>query len=64
MESIRFEERTQPDGITKYWRASSAIGSIFGSEVDGECEGFGKTKEQALQRLSESVQRLSESLWA
>jgi hypothetical protein len=64
MEGVTFEERTQPDGVTKYWRASSPIGSIFGSEVEGECDGFGRTKEQALESLHKSIHNLSESLWA
>lgn len=63
MEGVAFEERTQPDGTTKYWRASSPIGTIFGSEVEGECEGFGATKEQALERLNADIRKLHEILW-
>lgn len=64
MKGVIFEERTQPDGITKYWRASSPIGTIFGSEVEGECEAFGTTREQALERLHGEIHKLHESLWA
>jgi hypothetical protein len=62
-EGVKFEQRTQPDGVTKYWRASQAIGSLFGSEVEGECEGFGPTKEKALERLAEDKEKLQESMW-
>lgn len=33
-----------PDGT---WKATAPIGSIFGSEVDGECSGTGPTREAA-----------------
>lgn len=64
MEGIRLEQRTQPDGVTKYWHAEQDIGSIFGSEVEGSCEGMGTTKEAAIEKLKEAVKRLHESLWA
>lgn len=64
MEGVAFEQKTQPDGITTYWVATQPIGNLFGSEVEGECSGFGKTKESAMERLNESVAKLYESLWA
>lgn len=60
---VKLEEKTQPDGVTKYWVATQAIGSLFGSEVEGECEGIGETKEQALERLNEDKRKLQESMW-
>lgn len=50
-----------PDGT---WKATSPIGTIFGGEVDGECNGIGATKEAALAALAEDRRKLSESLWA
>lgn len=47
-----------------YWKATAPIGSIFGSEVEGECVGIGATREQALERLAEDEKNLAESLWA
>lgn len=46
------------------WKATEKIGSIFGTEVDGECCGIGATKQKALERLREDQRRLAESLWA
>jgi hypothetical protein len=46
-----------------YFKAVAQIGSIFGSEVDGECSGIGSTPEQALKRLREDQEKLHESLW-
>lgn len=50
----------QADGS---WRASAAIGTIFGAEVEGECVGIGATKEEALSALAKERHELSESLW-
>lgn len=61
-DGVRFEERTNIDGA-KYWYAEQDIGSIFGSEVEGCCSGIGRTKEQALERISEEKHKLHESLW-
>lgn len=47
-----------------YWKATSKIGTIFGSEVEGEIVGIGATREQALERLKEETRKLAESLWA
>lgn len=47
-----------------YWKAVAQIGTIFGSEVDGELSGYGRTKEQALERLQQERIKLHESLWA
>lgn len=49
-----------PDGT---WKASSPIGTIFGSEVEGECSGRGSTQEAALEALAKDRHNLSESLW-
>ena len=46
-----------------YWRAVAQIGTIFGSEVEGEISAIGRTKEQALERLAEERRKLHESLW-
>jgi hypothetical protein len=63
----------QMDGVTweqlpnhgqPCWRATQKIGSIFGSEVDGELHGIGATKDVALERLAEERRQLHESLWA
>lgn len=62
-EDVKLEERTNVDG-SKYWYAEQAIGTLFGSEVEGACTGIGRTKEQALERLAEDKRRLNGSLWA
>jgi len=62
-EGVTLEERTNCDG-SKYWYAKQAIGSLFGYEVEGECSGIGRTKEQALERLAEDKRKLQESMWA
>lgn len=46
------------------WKAVAQIGTIFGTEVEGELVGIGKTKKIALDRLAEEKRKLSESLWA
>lgn len=46
------------------WRASAPIGTIFGSEVEGECSGEGSTREEALEALAKDRKNLHESLWA
>lgn len=46
------------------WVATTKIGSIFGSEVEGECRGIGPTREIALKRLKEDQNKLAESIWA
>lgn len=60
---ITFTELTQPDGVTKYWKAEQVINSIFGSEVEGGICSYGKTKEQAEANLAKEAERLYESLW-
>lgn len=50
-----------PDGT---WKASCPIGTLFGSEVEGECSGIGPTKEAALRALAEDRKNLNDSLWA
>lgn len=60
---ITWEERTNVDG-EPYWRVECPIGSLFGSSVEGVCEGIGRTKEEALERLKQDQHNLYESLWA
>jgi uncharacterized protein YbjQ (UPF0145 family) len=62
MNETKIEEKTNADGNV-YFKATAKIGSIFGSEVEGECTGIGETKEQALKRLEQDIENLSESLW-
>ena len=50
-----------PDGT---WKATAPIGSLFGAEVEGECEGVGPTKEAALDALAKDRRQLNDSLWA
>ena len=49
-----------PDGT---WEATAPIGSIFGSEVQGECRGQGATQEDALAELARDRKNLNDSLW-
>lgn len=53
--------RQLPDGT---WKATAPIGTIFGSEVEGECSGTGATKEAALEALAKDRRNLNDSLWA
>lgn len=46
------------------WLASCPIGTLFGSEVEGECRGEGPTKEAALEALARDRKNLNDSLWA
>ena len=50
-----------PDGT---WRATQEIGSIFGSEVEGQCSGAGATREEALAALRKDIANCHEALWA
>lgn len=50
-----------PDGT---WKATCPIGTLFGSEVEGECSGTGATKEAALEALRLDRKNLNDSLWA
>jgi hypothetical protein len=63
MEAVTCEQKTNIDG-QPYWVCRQPIGTIFGSEVNGECSGIGRTQEQAMERLQEDVRKLSESIWA
>lgn len=63
-DDITFEQKLNCDGVNKYWIAKQKIGTLFGSEVDGECSGIGNTKEEALKRLEEDKTKLADSLWA
>ena len=62
LDCVRMEERTNVDG-TLYFRASRPITQLFGMDANGECEGIGRTQEEALQRLQADVDRLYDSLW-
>ena len=46
-----------------YWKAVEPIGSLFGSEVQGEIEAYGRTREQALANLEVERNKLYELLW-
>lgn len=50
-----------PDGT---WKATCPIGSLFGAEVEGECRGTGRTKEEALAALADDRKKPNDSLWA
>lgn len=63
MESAKVLEIHNAHG-QHYWKATKRIGSIFGAEVEGELEGIGTTKEQAVERLKQEQAKLYESLWA
>lgn len=45
------------------WKAICPIGTLFGSEVDGQCMGVGATREEALAALKVDRKNLSESMW-
>lgn len=49
-----------PDGT---WKATAPIGTLFGSEVEGECSGTGATKEAALEAMAKDRKNLNDSLW-
>lgn len=49
-----------PDGS---WLATAPIGSLFGSPVEGECRGVGRTREAAIEELQADQGKLYESLW-
>lgn len=50
-----------PDGT---WKAVAPIETIFGMDVEGECQGTGTTKEAALDALAKTRRNLDDSLWA
>ena len=54
-------QKQLPDGT---WKATCPIGTLFGSEVEGECSGTGATKEAALEALAKDRRNLNDSLWA
>lgn len=55
-------EQVSNHGVT-CWKATAQIGTIFGADVEGEIIGYGRTKEQALERLAVERKKLYESLW-
>lgn len=46
------------------WKATCPIGTLFGSEVEGECSGIGATKEAAPEALAQDRKNLNDSLLA
>ena len=50
-----------PEGLFKL---TMKIETIFGSEVDGQISGVGRTMDEAKANLAEERRRLNESLWA
>jgi len=50
-----------PDGS---WQATRPIGSLFGSPVEGQCRGVGKTHKEAMDALRKDQDKLYEGLWA
>ncbi len=62
MSGANLSEELNCDG-SKYWKATAKIGSIFGSDVEGEIMGIGKTQELALEHLESERKKLYESLW-
>ena len=63
MNDVVVKKVTNMHGQT-YWLAKATIHSIFGTPVQGGCQGIGNTKEIALERLKADRQRLHDSLWA
>lgn len=63
MDGLHVEEIHNAHG-QHYWKATAKIGTIFGFEVDGECQGIGRTREEALERLKKDQDNLAESIWA
>lgn len=62
MEGAVIEEITNAHG-QHYFKATAQIGTIFGSEVEGELTGIGSTREKALEKLAQEQHKLHESLW-
>lgn len=64
-DGVRIEQKRNTDG-TLYFRASTTIRHIFGSDL-GEgaptLEGFGITEEQARERLEKELRDFNDSLW-
>lgn len=65
-DGVRMEQKRNTDG-TLYFRASTVVRCIFGSDL-GEgaptLEGFGTTEEQARERLEKELSEFNDSLWA
>jgi len=62
-DGVKVEQERNTDG-TYYFRASSRITHVFGSEIQGgECEGFGTTEQQARERLADDLRKFNDSLW-
>lgn len=64
MKGVELEQIDNPNSRTgHFWKATSKIGTIFGSEVEGHLEAYGKTKELAIENLNAERKKLYESLW-
>lgn len=65
-DGMTVEQKRNTDG-TLYYRASTTIRNIFGSDL-GEgaptLEGFGTTEELARERLEKELRDFNDSLWA
>lgn len=60
---VKFTEKTNFDG-EPYWVATKDVTHLLGSKIDGcVVQGFGRTKEIALERLDKDEANLYESLW-
>lgn len=64
-DGVTIERKRNTDG-SFYFRASTVITNIFGSDLrDGAptIEGFGVSEEQARERLSVELRKFNDSLW-
>lgn len=62
MGGLKLEEIHSANG-QHYWKAVEQIGTLFGSEVDGEISAIGPTREKCLENLDKERQELHDSLW-
>lgn len=65
-DGVRIEQKRNTDG-SLYFRASTTIRNIFGSDLGKGAptlEGFGTTEEQARERLDGELRSFNDSLWA
>ena len=58
----RWEQRTNVTGES-YWHVTEEIGQLGGMSVSGHIEAFGRTREEALARLSEERKKLMDTFW-
>lgn len=62
VDGVQIEEIHNAHG-QHYFKATAKIGTIFGSEVEGEISAMGSTEEIALLNLAKERKELHESLW-